>query len=255
MALLSARNIPVQIVDANSNLNWAVDTDILNPPPLRLSDNDGSLVVKMQYGDISFLFTGDIETASNNYLVNNYDMNIDVLKVSHHGSINGTTQAFLNEATPAISVISSGNNSFGHPSYTVTEMLQNIGSQIYSTADDWNTWTSTGSSDLTEDDDIVLETDGSHIWKNGILVWTKPSATISTPQNLAVNVSGGFLQVSWDAVSDAVSYQVFGTEIPSATYSNLSGTGTFSTNSGRVIWSVPESNLTSHSFYYVKALK
>ncbi len=173
MTLIDTLHIPVQVVNTDSTLNWAVDTQILNPLPSATgSTNNNSIVLKMIFGNISFLFTGDMESSTITRILNTYDMNIDVLKVSHHGSTTGTTTAFLAEATPAISVILSGNNSYGHPSYTVTDMLTEIGSQIFSTADDWNTWAGNGSNDITDNDDIVLDTDGNQVWINGTLVWT-----------------------------------------------------------------------------------
>jgi len=103
-----------------------------------------------------------------------YDIDVEVLKVSHHGAINGTNEAFLDEVTPVVSVISSGNNSYGHPDSVVVGLLEDSGSLIYSTADDWNTWWingSAGSDDVSLDDDVVVETDGNSIWVDSVLVW------------------------------------------------------------------------------------
>lgn len=256
MDTLAARNIPVDIVNASTVLNWSIDTEILNPQPTRLSENDNSIVLKMLYGNVSFLFTGDIEYATNASLINNYDMNIDVLKVSHHGSINGTTAAFLAEATPAISVISTGNNSFGHPSYSVISMLQAIGSLTYSTADDWNTWTGNGSSDLTEDDDIILETDGTNIWKNGTWVWSAPTGSLTAPQNITIGTAANLLTLSWINVPTALSYRVYASDTyPWATYTDISSTGSFTVNAGRTIWTAPVSPANLRRFYQITALK
>ncbi len=256
MADIAAQGIPIQTVNNTSSLSWVLDTTILNPPPDRTSENDRSIVMKMMYGNISFLFTGDMELATNAYITSNFDVNIDVLKVSHHGSINGTSMAFLTEASPAISVISVGNNSFGHPSYTVTGMLETVGSQIYSTALDWNTWTGAGSNDLSEAEDIVLETDGTNIWVNDVLAWSKPTISIDPPQNVSISTSSSQLDVSWDSVPTATSYQVFSTSLqPYTTYTDITSSGSFNSSGGRVTWTATTFPTDMKRFYYVKAFK
>jgi competence protein ComEC len=173
MDYLESYQIPIEIVDHESELNWSVQTDILSPDYDNgfNSTNNNSIVIKLTFGNFSFLFTGDSEEDNNNFLLDEYDMDIDILKVAHHGALNGTNLAFVQESTPVISVISSGNNSFGHPSYDVIEMLEDAGSFIYSTADDWNTWQpSNGSDDQTTDDDVIVETDGVSVWVNDELI-------------------------------------------------------------------------------------
>ncbi len=82
-------------------------------------DNDGSLVLRVVYGDSSALFMGDLPDP--------FDMMItadcDVLKVSHHGSKYATTAEFLETATPHFSIISVGANAYGHPSDEVIARL------------------------------------------------------------------------------------------------------------------------------------
>ncbi len=253
MSELSSRSIPIEIVNTTSNLNWVVETQILNPPPTR-SENDNSIVFKMSYGNIVFLFSGDMEIATNNLITANYDVNCDVLKVSHHGSINGTTATFLAEATPAIAVISSGNNSFGHPSYTVTGMLSDAGVITYSTADDWNTWVGNGSDDDTDDDDIVLETDGTNVWKNGELVWTKPGSFLSIPANMSIEMVSGMPVLRWDSVSTATGYQIYASDSPYSGYTNISANGTFGSASGRITWT-QSASASPAKFYYIKAIR
>ncbi|MDP8242215.1 MAG: T9SS type A sorting domain-containing protein [Candidatus Celaenobacter antarcticus] len=177
MNLLLNENIPVDSVDHNCDLNWTMTTDILSPNYDNgfSGDNNNSIVIKMSLGEVDFLFTGDSVEDNNQYLLDTYDLDAEVLKVSHHGGIDGTSDAFLAEVTPAVSVISSGNNSYGHPTQTVIGLLQDEGSLIYSTADDWNTWWisgGNGSDDVSLDDDVLVETDGENIWVNDELVWS-----------------------------------------------------------------------------------
>lgn len=171
MDYLDTYEIPIQIVDYQSDLNWSIQTDVLSPNYENgFNDaNDNSIVIKIILGEISILLMGDSEEDNNNYLLNYYNLDIDILKVSHHGAVNGTNQAFIDEATPAISILSSGNNGYGHPAISVTQMLLAAGSFVFSTADDYLTHTN-GSDDVTVDDDIVVETDGSSVWVNDDLV-------------------------------------------------------------------------------------
>jgi len=113
----------------------------------KASYNDGnnhSLVIKVVFGKASFLFTGDLETEGLqqllNYYANSTTLDVDVLRVGHHGSINATTVAYLNAVTPLYAVISCGQwnygigpppkafttYTYGHPSGKVIDLLSAI---------------------------------------------------------------------------------------------------------------------------------
>ena len=79
--------------------------------------NDDSLVMRLEYGDTSFLFTGDMTAKAEKDLINDgADLRCDVLKVGHHGSSGSSCYQFLYEAQPGIGVIScEKGNSYGHP--------------------------------------------------------------------------------------------------------------------------------------------
>lgn len=85
--------------------------------------NDSSLVLKMDYGQSSFLFTGDITSKKEDII----GTDIDVLKVAHHGSLYSTSEEFLEATSPEIAVIQVGANSYGHPSEEVLTRLSNFG--------------------------------------------------------------------------------------------------------------------------------
>ena len=98
--------------------------------------NNNSAVIRLDYGDVSFLFPGDIEKERENQLIQvaKDKLNIDVLKVPHHGSSTGTTIAFLQATTPDVGVIFCGKgNNYGHPHLETLEALQSFGIQIYRT--------------------------------------------------------------------------------------------------------------------------
>lgn len=97
--------------------------------------NDASIVLRVDYGQTSFLFTGDAEDWSE-YMMLDSGMNLkaDVLKVSHHGSCTATTAEFLRAVQPRYAVISVGkNNSYGHPHAEVLRRLQQAGARVLRT--------------------------------------------------------------------------------------------------------------------------
>lgn len=85
--------------------------------------NDGSLVLKMDYKNNSFLFTGDISSKKENEVA----VDIDVLKVAHHGSKYSTSSEFLKKISPRVAIIQVGKNSYGHPTEEVLTRLDNFG--------------------------------------------------------------------------------------------------------------------------------
>lgn len=97
--------------------------------------NDYSLVIQLVHGSNKFLFTGDIERASENDLLNYYDdLKADVLKVAHHGSISSSMPSFLKAVSPKYAVISVGaGNSYGHPREEILDRLDDIGAQVLRT--------------------------------------------------------------------------------------------------------------------------
>lgn len=98
--------------------------------------NNYSAVIKISYQDKSFLFTGDAESLVERELISSgVNLDIDVLKVSHHGSSSGTSQQFLEATTPSISCISVGaDNSHKHPDGDVVNRLISSGSEVYMTS-------------------------------------------------------------------------------------------------------------------------
>lgn len=91
--------------------------EVLWPPRGYTNDelNDTSLVIRLSYGDVSFLFTGDSESPVHRALIASGDIHADVLKVPHHGS-KTTDPALFAAVSPVLAVISVGaDNIFGHP--------------------------------------------------------------------------------------------------------------------------------------------
>lgn len=96
-------------------------------------NNDNSLVIKATINNLVYLFTGDISSKIERKLIENYpNLKIDVLKVSHHGSVTGTSSEFLEVVRPKIALISCGrNNRYGHPNKSVLERLEDYDVKVY----------------------------------------------------------------------------------------------------------------------------
>lgn len=108
---------------------------ILGPQRSYDDPNDTSIVLKVTYGETSFLFTGDAErTAEADILEASYDLSATVLKVGHHGSDTSTSYPFLREIMPEYAVIQVGkDNSFGHPAEDTMSRLRDANVKVYRT--------------------------------------------------------------------------------------------------------------------------
>ena len=97
--------------------------------------NDSSIVLRIDYGNTSFLFTGDAEDWSEYMMLDaKANLKADVLKVAHHGSRDSSTPAFLTAVQPQYAVISAGRgNSYGHPHTEVLRRLETIGAKVLRT--------------------------------------------------------------------------------------------------------------------------
>ena len=107
--------------------------------------NDCSLVVRVDYGETSFLFTGDAESASEADMLGEYTasaLDCDVLKVGHHGSHTSSTPEFLAAVTPQIAVISvERGNDYGHPHTDTLRRLADCGADYVYRTDELGTIT------------------------------------------------------------------------------------------------------------------
>ena len=104
------------------------------------NSNNTSIVSKLNFNQISFLFTGDIYQSVERDLIGKYSekLNANILKVAHHGSKTSTSEEFLREVLPKIAVISVGKNKYGHPYQEVLERLEKFGIKIQRTDKDSN---------------------------------------------------------------------------------------------------------------------
>ncbi len=140
--LVSAKGIPLTCVTDGDSFVWGAHLTAvaLHPPEPLMSGtgsdvNNNSLVFRISYGTIDFLFTGDVESeAEAVVLLGGPALDAGVLKVAHHGSNSSSTMAFLSAVGPQEAIISVGaTNPYGHPSSAVLQRLREAGATVYRT--------------------------------------------------------------------------------------------------------------------------
>lgn len=97
--------------------------------------NNSSAVLRLVYGEVGFLFTGDAETESEEEMLSSGQrLRAQVLKVGHHGSTTSTSEEFLEAVSPEYAMISCAkDNKYGHPHDEIVERLKARGVSIYRT--------------------------------------------------------------------------------------------------------------------------
>ena len=95
--------------------------------------NNTSIVLKLTYGNTSYLFTGDATNKTEKQILNE-DIKVTVLKVGHHGSQYSSSNEFLDKVSPTYAIISVGkNNIYGHPKDITLKKLNKRNIKIYRT--------------------------------------------------------------------------------------------------------------------------
>ena len=156
--LLAAENKGLMINSAKKGIEIQLDDDIkvqfLSPITNKYDDlNNWSAVIRLQYKDKVFLFTGDAEALLEKELLQNNNasfLKANYLKVPHHGSSSSSSNDFLDVVDPEVAVISVGkDNTYGHPTKEVVNRYEKRDISLYRT-------------DLQGT--IIIESDGNVIW-------------------------------------------------------------------------------------------
>jgi len=113
--------------------------------------NNASIVLRLTYGEISVLLTGDAETEEEAWMIaQGSALDAQILKVSHHGSNTASSAAFLDRVRPEVALIScSADNQYGHPHREILDRLSDYGADVYRT---------------DQDGTIEVITDGTTYW-------------------------------------------------------------------------------------------
>ncbi len=135
MSAKHGREIKIPKIDELYSLGSA-RFKILAPREKYIDDeNNSSIVLRIEYGKTSFLFTGDAELESElAMLEEGCELKSDVLKVGHHGSYTSTSYRFLREVMPEYAIISAGvGNDYGHPHDVILDRLSDADVKVYRT--------------------------------------------------------------------------------------------------------------------------
>jgi len=175
LSLIDQKGIPFAVAERGQtiDLDPSLKIEVLSPPATLFAGdlNQNSIVLRVVYGKISFLFMGDAGiVAEDSLLSSGYDLKSDVLKVGHHGSSSASSPAFLSRVMPTSSIIEVGaGNDYGHPTQKTLSALQNTGTKVYRT--DTN-----GNIVITTDGQTYTVTTGKQSWTT---TGTAPKSTAS----------------------------------------------------------------------------
>lgn len=139
--VIKSKKIPYKLALQGDSLDWDPDltVKVLSPQRNRLFEdpNNNSIVLKITYRNVSFLFTGDIEALAEGEIISNYkksELASIILKVPHHGSKTSSTEDFLDAVNPEIAVISCGRfNRFRHPHSDIVRRYNDFNIELHRT--------------------------------------------------------------------------------------------------------------------------
>ncbi|MEY9978848.1 MBL fold metallo-hydrolase [Lysinibacillus sp. RC79] len=199
LTLIDTKNISYNVPKTGDRIAFDDDINVkvLNANENATDNNDASIVLKLAYGNVSFLLTADAGIALEKEMMQD-DVKATILKAGHHGSNTSSSAEFIQKVHPEVTILSYGEgNKYGHPHAEVVERLQAIGSEIYSTA---------------EAGTIIVSTDGVNYEVNS-KEWSPPS--VSTPQTSAsapATTSASIEIVSKDLIEEIVGIKNNGNE-------------------------------------------
>lgn len=129
------KNLKIKLAHAGEKFTLGnLKIDILGPYKQYDNLNNNSVVMRLEYGNENFIFTGDAEKeAENDMIKNNFNLKASVLKVGHHGSNTSTTKKFLEKVSPKFSIISVGKDRNKLPKENIIKRIKKSGSEVYRT--------------------------------------------------------------------------------------------------------------------------
>lgn len=112
-----------------------LEVAVLHPKSLSGDTNNNSIAIRLQYGEVSFLFTGDgEEEAESEMLSSGANLKATILQMGHHGSKTSTTDSFLKAVQPDVAIYSaSDDNQYGHPHIEAINRVEKSAALVYGT--------------------------------------------------------------------------------------------------------------------------
>lgn len=223
LTTIDEKNIPFEVAQAGQTIDFdpTVEIEVLNPASTYSDDlNENSVVIRVTYGETSFLLMGDAGLESEEKIMETgYNVDSDILKVGHHGSMSATGDAFVSSVSPKVSIIEVGaGNSYSHPNSEIVKRLQKT-STVYRTDLDGTTIVTTDGSTYsvtTENNGLGEEvrsiSSGSEAYDSTDFTTTSKTepieSTISSSSESTVYVSNLNLQDEWVKISNTGSSPV-----------------------------------------------
>jgi beta-lactamase superfamily II metal-dependent hydrolase len=235
---IDKKNIPYKVAVRGDTIDIdpALRIVVLSPPEKRFGDdlNTNSIVLRISYGTINFLFTGDAGGEAETALVKSgYALDAQILKVGHHGSMSSGSPSFIARVHPETAIISLGqDNPYGHPHKQTVDTLNEAGATIYRT---------------DVDGTIRVRSDGTSYsvraseWPGGLVQESVPQVTGTSPiivppiptlSEVAANLSIPFPPVPQIGNADAVVISAIQFNAPGDDRQNVNGEWVRLTNRG-----------------------
>ena len=147
---IANKNLQITVPKIGDKFNiGTAEAEVLSVKNDNVKLNNCSIVIRVVFGEKSFLFTGDAEEVVESKLK---VKETTVLKVGHHGSSTSTSQTLLNKIKPKYAIISVGkNNDYGHPTKQTLKRLQDAGCEIHRTDEEGTILITTDGKDLKID--------------------------------------------------------------------------------------------------------
>lgn len=133
---LNRQGIEITVPDAGDTFSLgSAQCTVIGPKRGETYSDNTSLIIRVEYGSTSFLFTGDAEYGDEQEaLSSGLELKSTVLKVGHHGSNSSSSYYFLQAVRPEYAVISvAADNAYGHPTERVLGRLDEVGAEVYRT--------------------------------------------------------------------------------------------------------------------------
>lgn len=215
LTTIDQKDIPFEVVKAGQTIDFdpAVDIEVLNPASTYSNDlNENSIVLKISYGEISFLLMGDAGLETEEHIMKaGYDVDSDILKVGHHASRSGSGPTFISSVSPEVSIIEVGSgNSYGHPHSEILDRLQKASTMYRTDLDGTITVTTDGSTYTvtTDKTGTVSSGRGTYTSANSITKKEQDESMFSSSAESTIYVSSLDLQEEWVQISNTGSSPV-----------------------------------------------